>query len=105
MVEFQEKYKEEYGEETFRESAIGYTLVETMIQAMDQVDGDYANSVPEMAEGLRGREEPFQSPFGPIVFDENGQATRNELSANSEWGKLFFSRASLDSQSLRLTGI
>lgn len=74
MVEFQEKYKEEYGEDTIRESAIGYTLVETMIQAMNEVDGDYANSVPEMAEGLRGREEPFQTPFGPIVFDENGQA-------------------------------
>lgn len=74
MVEFQEKYKEEYDEDTIRESAIGYSLVETMIQAMEEVDGDYANNVPEMAEGLRARDDGYITPFGPIVFDENGQA-------------------------------
>lgn len=74
MVEFQEAYKDEYGEDTIREGAIGYTLTETMIQAMEEVDGDYANNVPEMAEGLRGRSDPYTTPFGPMVFDENGQA-------------------------------
>lgn len=74
MVEFQEKYSEEYGEDTIRESAIGYALIETMAQAMQEVDGNYADNVPEMAEGLRGRDEPFMTPFGPIVFDDMGQA-------------------------------
>lgn len=74
MVEFQEAYKNEYGEDTIRESAIGYTLMETLVQATKEADGDYANNVSQMAEGLRAREEPYSTPSGPIVFDGNGQA-------------------------------
>ena len=74
MVDFQEKYEEEYGENTIRESAVGYTLVEAMIQAMHEVDGEYHENVDEMAEGLRDRDDGFMTPFGEMVFDETGQA-------------------------------
>lgn len=73
-VEFVEQWRDEYDSDPIRESATGYALGETMVQAMSEVDGSYAENVPEMAEALRNRSDTFQTPLGPIQFDSKGQA-------------------------------
>lgn len=77
MVNFVDSWRKEYDEDPIRESATGYAMAETLVQAMTEVDGSYADKVPEMVEGIRGRSNTYTTPLGPIKFDDKGQADLN----------------------------
>lgn len=72
MSNFVKKWNDAYDEPAIRESATGYTLAETAVQAMKQAGT--TTDASKMADALHNLDEPFQTPLGPISFESNGQA-------------------------------
>jgi branched-chain amino acid transport system substrate-binding protein len=72
MVDFVEKWNENYDSTAIRESANGYAIAEALVQGM-QAAGTTSDGAA-IAEALHGLDEPFDTPFGPIEFDSSGQA-------------------------------
>jgi len=72
MVDFVDKWNENYDTDAIRESANGYAIAETLVQGM-QGAGTTTDGAA-IAEAIHGMDEAFETPFGPLNFRDNGQA-------------------------------